>query len=121
MLAGSAPSIGLYAGALGVAPGAGRVRDADADADEQRCEQARALGAEVVLREGDWPRRCDRAAVVVDGTAGAAGSPADGRLELLAGAPGHLLQGPAVAVGVAERRVAHASPDVLQLAHLDAP
>lgn len=67
VLAGAAPSIGLYAVALAMALGAGSVRYADTD--EARCEIARSLGAEAVLIEGAWPRRLDRAPVVVDCTA----------------------------------------------------
>ncbi len=71
VLAGAVPSIGLYAVALARALGAGRVRYVDDDAD--RCAAAAALGAEGTRREGPWPRRYDRAEVVVDGTADAAG------------------------------------------------
>lgn len=71
VLAGAVPSIGLYAVALARALGAGRVRYVDDD--ERRCAAAAALGAQVTRREGDWPRRFDRAEVVVDGTADPAG------------------------------------------------
>ncbi len=71
VLAGAVPSIGLYAVALAGALGAGRVRYVDGDAE--RCAAAAALGAEVTHREGAWPRRYDRAEVVVDGTADPAG------------------------------------------------
>ncbi len=71
VLAGAVPSIGLYAVALAGALGARRVRYVDVD--EQRCAAAAALGAEVTRRGGDWPRRYDRAEVVVDGTADPAG------------------------------------------------
>ncbi len=71
VLAGSVPSIGLYAVALARALGAGRVRYVDDD--ERRCAAAAALGAEVTRRGGGWPRRFDRAEVVVDGTADPAG------------------------------------------------
>lgn len=71
VLAGSVPSIGLYAVALAGALGAGRVRYVDDD--ERRCAAAGALGAEATRREGPWPRRYDRAEVVVDGTADPAG------------------------------------------------
>ena len=71
VLAGAVPSIGLYAVALAVALGAGRVRYVDPDAE--RCATAEGLGAEVTLLEGGWPRRFDRAEVVVDGSADVAG------------------------------------------------
>ena len=71
VLAGAVPSIGLYAVALARALGAGRVRYVDDDG--QRCAAAAELGAEVTRREGPWPRRYDRAEVVVDGTAEPAG------------------------------------------------
>ncbi len=71
VLGGAAPSIGLYAVALAVALGAGTVRYVDADAG--RCAQAERLGAEVVRRDGDWPRRYDRAPIVVDLTSDPAG------------------------------------------------
>ncbi|MGY1606145.1 zinc-dependent alcohol dehydrogenase [Geodermatophilus sp. SYSU D00700] len=71
VLAGAIPSIGLYAVALARALGAGGVRYVDDD--EQRCAAATSLGAEVTRREGGWPRRYDRADVVVDGSADPAG------------------------------------------------
>ncbi len=71
VLAGAVPSIGLYAVALARALGAGGVRYVDRD--EQRCAVATALGAAVTRLDGDWPRRFDRADVVVDGTAEPAG------------------------------------------------
>ncbi|MGY1694100.1 alcohol dehydrogenase catalytic domain-containing protein [Geodermatophilus sp. SYSU D00814] len=71
VLAGAVPSIGLYAVALAGALGAGRVRYVDRDGP--RCAAAAALGAEVTRLDGDWPRRFDRAEVVVDGTADPAG------------------------------------------------
>ncbi len=71
VLAGAVPSIGLYAVALARALGARRVRYVDDDAG--RCTAAAGLGAEVTRREGAWPRRYDRAGVVVDGTADPAG------------------------------------------------
>lgn len=71
MLAGAVPSIGLYAVALARVLGAGSVRYVDADA--ARCAAAERLGAQAVHLEGAWPRRFDRAGVVVDGTADAAG------------------------------------------------
>ena len=71
VLAGAVPSIGLYAAALARALGAGSVRYVDADTD--RCGAAEGLGAQVTQLEGGWPRRFDRASIVVDGTADAAG------------------------------------------------
>lgn len=71
VLAGAVPSIGLYAVALAVALGAGGVRYVDDDA--ARCAAAERLGAQVLRREGEWPRRYDRAEVVVDGSASLAG------------------------------------------------
>jgi alcohol dehydrogenase len=63
---GAGPSIGLYAVHLAVALGAGSVRYADLDAG--RCAAAQALGAEVHHVTDGWPRRFDRAAVVVENT-----------------------------------------------------
>ena len=71
VLAGAVPSIGLYAVALARALGAGSVRYVDAD--EQRCAVAEQLGAAAVHLDGPWPRRFDRAEVVLDGSADAAG------------------------------------------------
>jgi threonine dehydrogenase-like Zn-dependent dehydrogenase len=71
VLAGAAPSIGLYAVALAVALGAGGVRYVDRD--EGRCARAERLGARVTLHEGPWPRRFDRAAVTVEATGEADG------------------------------------------------
>lgn len=71
VLAGAVPSIGLYAVALARGLGAGSVRYVDPDAE--RCTAAEQLGADVTQLEGTWPRRFERAAVVVDGTADAAG------------------------------------------------
>jgi len=64
---GAAASIGLYAVATAIACGAGRVRYVDADAG--RCEAATALGADVTHLDGPWPRRFDRAPIVVENTA----------------------------------------------------
>ena len=50
-----------------IACGAGRVRYADSDAD--RCAAATALGADVTQLDGPWPRRLDRAPIVVENTA----------------------------------------------------
>jgi threonine dehydrogenase-like Zn-dependent dehydrogenase len=66
VVGGAAASIGLYAVAVAVALGASRVRYMDRDAD--RCEAAEALGAVAERHEGDWPRRFERAPVVVDNT-----------------------------------------------------
>ena len=71
VLAGAAPSIGLYSVALARALGAGTVRYADGDAG--RCRTAERLGAQVTHLEGSWPRRFERADIVVDATADAAG------------------------------------------------
>jgi alcohol dehydrogenase len=71
VLAGAAPSIGLYSVALARALGAGTVRYADGDAG--RCRAAERLGAQVTHLESSWPRRFERADVVVDATADAAG------------------------------------------------
>ena len=71
VLAGAVPSIGLYAVALARALGSGEVRYVDPD--EQRCAAAEQLGARVTWLDGAWPRRFERAPVVVDGTADAAG------------------------------------------------
>ncbi len=67
VVGGAAASIGLYAVAAARACGAGRVRYVDADAD--RCAAATALGAEVTHLDGAWPRRFDRAPIVVENTA----------------------------------------------------
>ena len=71
VLAGAAPSVGLYAVSFARALGAASVRYVDADAD--RCAAAERLGAEVTRLEAGWPRRFDRAEVVVDATADAGG------------------------------------------------
>lgn len=67
VVGGAAASIGLYAVAAALACGAGRVRYVDADAD--RCAAATALGADVTHLDGPWPRRLDRAPIVVENTA----------------------------------------------------
>lgn len=71
VLAGAVPSIGLYSVVLARALGAGTIRYVDADA--ARCEAAKGLGAEVTHLESGWPRRFNRAEVVVDGSADSAG------------------------------------------------
>jgi threonine dehydrogenase-like Zn-dependent dehydrogenase len=67
VVGGAAASIGLYAVAAAIACGAGRVRYADSDAG--RCAAATALGADVTQLDGPWPRRLDRAPIVVENTA----------------------------------------------------
>lgn len=71
VLGGTAASIGLYAVALAVALGSTRVRYVDTDAD--RVEAAAGLGADADLLDGEWPRRFDRAPIVVDNTGDATG------------------------------------------------
>ena len=67
VVGGAAASIGLYAVAAAIACGAGRVRYADSDSG--RCAAATALGAEVTHLDGPWPRRLERAPIVVENTA----------------------------------------------------
>lgn len=64
IVGGAAASIGLYAVAAAFALGAGGVRFADQDPD--RCAAAESLGATVEEVGGEWPRRFDRALIVVD-------------------------------------------------------
>ena len=64
IVAGAAPSIGLYAAALAVSLGAGRVRYVDRD--DARCVLAEKIGAEVTRLDGAWPRRLERAAITVE-------------------------------------------------------
>ncbi len=64
IVGGAAPSIGLYAVASAFALGAGAVRFADSD--PERCAAAEALGAVIEEVDGGWPRRFDRALIVVD-------------------------------------------------------
>ncbi|HKJ36488.1 MAG TPA: alcohol dehydrogenase catalytic domain-containing protein [Solirubrobacterales bacterium] len=64
IVGGAAPSIGLYAVASAFALGAGGVRFADSD--PERCAAAEALGATIEDVGEEWPRRFDRALVVVD-------------------------------------------------------
>ncbi|WP_148616523.1 zinc-dependent alcohol dehydrogenase [Nocardioides rubriscoriae] len=71
VLGGAAPSIGLYAVAWARTLGAGSVRYADHDAG--RCADAERLGARVEILDAGWPRRFERAPVVVDTTADAQG------------------------------------------------
>ena len=64
IVGGAAPSIGLYAIASAFALGAGAVRFADSD--PERCAAAESLGATIEEVDGEWPRRFDRALIVVD-------------------------------------------------------
>jgi len=64
IVGGAAPSIGLYAAALAVSLGAGRVRYVDRD--DARCRCAEQVGAEVTKLEGSWPRRFERAGITVE-------------------------------------------------------
>ncbi len=66
VVGGMAASIGLYAVAAAFACGAGSVRYVDSDAG--RCEAATALGADVTHLDGAWPRRFERAPIVVENT-----------------------------------------------------
>jgi threonine dehydrogenase-like Zn-dependent dehydrogenase len=71
VVGGAAASIGLYAVAIAVALGAGRVRYIDSN--EQRCRVADQLGAVVERHDGPWPRRFERAAITVGNTDDPAG------------------------------------------------
>jgi threonine dehydrogenase-like Zn-dependent dehydrogenase len=64
IVGGAASSIGLYAIAAAFALGAGGVRFADQDPD--RCAVAESLGATIEEVGEEWPRRFDRALIVVD-------------------------------------------------------
>jgi threonine dehydrogenase-like Zn-dependent dehydrogenase len=64
IVGGAAASIGLYAVAFARALGSARVRYVDRD--EERCAAAAALGAEVEVQRGAWPRRFDRAPITVE-------------------------------------------------------
>jgi threonine dehydrogenase-like Zn-dependent dehydrogenase len=66
IVGGDAPSIGLYAILCARALGAGRIRYADSDS--QRLAAASDLGAEVIDLAGTFPRRLDRAPIVVAGS-----------------------------------------------------
>lgn len=66
ILGGDAPSISLYAILCAQALGAGRVRYADSD--PARISAAADLGAQVIDLGGEFPRRLDRAAIVVAGS-----------------------------------------------------
>jgi alcohol dehydrogenase len=67
----TAVSIGLYAVAIASALGAGSVRYVDSDSE--RGAAATRLGADVIVHEGPWPRRFDRALITVDNTGDAEG------------------------------------------------
>lgn len=66
IVGGDAPSIGLYTILCARALGAGRIRYADSDS--QRLAAASDLGAEVTDLGGEFPRRLDRAPIVVAGS-----------------------------------------------------
>ncbi len=66
IVGGDAPSIGLYAILCAKALGARRIRYADSDAE--RLAVASDLGAEVTDLVGEFPRRLDRAPIVVAGS-----------------------------------------------------
>lgn len=66
VVGGDAPSISLYAILCAQALGAGRIRYADSDS--QRLAVASDLGAEVLDLGGEFPRRLDRAPIVVAGS-----------------------------------------------------
>ena len=66
VVGGDAPSISLYAILCAQALGAGRIRYADSDS--QRLAVASDLGAEVLDLDGEFPRRLDRAPIVVAGS-----------------------------------------------------
>lgn len=66
IVGGDAPSISLYAILCARALGAGRIRYADNDA--QRLAVASDLGADVTDLGGEFPRRLDRAPIVVAGS-----------------------------------------------------
>jgi alcohol dehydrogenase len=61
VVAGMARSVALYAVAIAVAAGTGRVRYVDRDASA--VEAAARLGAEVIEHQGTWPCRFDRAPI----------------------------------------------------------
>ncbi len=66
IVGGDAPSISLYVILCAKALGAGRIRYADSDA--QRLAVASDLGAEVTDLGGEFPRRLDRAPIVIAGS-----------------------------------------------------
>lgn len=71
VVGGAAASIGLYAVAIAVVLGASTVRYVDTDA--ARCDAAAELGAQAIRQDGPWPRRFDRALIVVENTGDAEG------------------------------------------------
>lgn len=66
IVGGDAPSISLYAILCARALGAGRVRYADSD--PARLDAASDLGAEITDLRGEFPRRLDRAPIVIAGS-----------------------------------------------------
>jgi threonine dehydrogenase-like Zn-dependent dehydrogenase len=66
IVGGDAPSISLYVVLCAKALGAGRIRYADSDVE--RLAAASDLGAEVTDLGGEFPRRLDRAPIVVAGS-----------------------------------------------------
>ncbi len=66
VVGGDAPSISLYTILCAQALGAGRIRYADNDS--QRLSVASDLGAEAIDLGGEYPRRLDRAPIVVAGS-----------------------------------------------------
>ena len=66
IVGGDAPSISLYTILCAQALGAGRIRYADSDS--QRLAVASDLGADVTDLGGEFPRRLDRAPIVVSGS-----------------------------------------------------
>lgn len=66
IVGGDAPSISLYAILCAKALGAGRIRYADIDSP--RLSVASDLGAEAIDLGGEFPRRLDRAPIVVSGS-----------------------------------------------------
>lgn len=71
ILGGFAASVGLYAVAFATALGASTVRYVDHDTG--RCRVATQLGADAAMPTDPWPRRFDRAAIVVDNTGSQSG------------------------------------------------
>ena len=66
IVGGDAPSISLYSVLCARALGAGRIRYADSDAE--RLAAASDLGADAIDLKGEFPRRLDRATIVVAGS-----------------------------------------------------
>lgn len=66
IVGGDAPSISLYTILCARALGAGRIRFADSDS--QRLAVAADLGADVIDLGGEFPRRLDRAPIVIAGS-----------------------------------------------------